>query len=282
MNVHPNFLLKNKPKPILKWAGGKSSLLPKFLENFPQNFETYLEPFLGGASVFLSLSPRIPAIINDSHPELFNLYSVLSLFPQELCEILDTYAAQYSQEFYYDLRKSKIENSIERAARTLFLNKTGFNGLFRHNSKGEFNVPFGKRQKCPTLYDLKNILLVSAKLRQAKLFQYDFEVIFSMSKAGDFIYCDPPYEPLSRTSSFNHYQGGGFSQYDQKRLYSCAKEAASRGVMVAISNSCSDFILNLYKEDKIFRIPARRSINSNGQKRGIIEEVLTLISASSP
>ena len=277
MTANSNFLLEQKAIPVLKWAGGKTSLLSKFVEKFPQKFNRYIEPFLGGGAVFFSLSKEVPAIINDLNPEIFNLYSLIRDHPLELIKILDQYAQKYSEEFYYELRKTKLENKIELAARTLFLNKTGFNGLFRQNSKGEFNVPFGKRLKCPALYDLDNILFVSQKLKAATLLNEDFETILNRAEEGDFIYCDPPYEPLSNTSSFNNYNGLGFSQHEQKRLYEYAKQASLKGATVVISNSSAPFILNLYKEFEVHRISARRSINSNGLKRGEIDEVLVII-----
>jgi DNA adenine methylase len=272
-----NFCLQNKVRPILKWAGGKSSLLSQLVPHFPKKFNRYMEPFFGGGAVFFSLAEGIPAIINDSNPNLFNLYSVIRDFPHELNEILKLYTEKYSEEFYYELRNTKVENKIEEAAKTLFLNKTCFNGLYRQNSKGEFNVPFGKRIKCPALSNLENILFVSQKLKKANLFNEDFEKILSISCAGDFIYCDPPYEPLSRTSSFNSYTGLGFSQKDQERLYESVKQASLKGATIALSHSSAPFILNLYKEFKIHKILARRSINSNGAKRGKINEVLILI-----
>ena len=272
-----NFILQDKIKPVLKWAGGKTSILPKLVENFPQKFNRYIEPFFGGGAVFFSLAEGIPTLINDFNPELFNLYSVIRDSSIELTQILDKYTQKYSEDFYYELRKTKLENKIELAARTLFLNKTGFNGLFRRNLKGEFNVPFGKRLKCPALYVLDNILSVSKKLKTTNIFNEDFETILNMAEDGDFIYCDPPYEPLSITSSFNNYNGLGFSQNEQKRLYECAKQASLKGSFVAISNSSAPFILELYKEFEVKRILARRSINSNGLKRGEIDEVLVVI-----
>ena len=272
-----NFCIQNRVKPVLKWAGGKSSLLSQLVSHFPKKFNRYLEPFLGGGAVFFSLAEGIPAVINDSNPNLFNLYSVIRDYPYELNEILKLYTHKYSEEFYYELRSTKLQSNIEEAAKTLFLNKTCFNGLYRQNSKGEFNVPFGKRIKCPALSNSENILFVSQKLKKATLLSEDFEIILKMASAGDFIYCDPPYEPLSRTSSFNHYTGLGFSQKDQERLYDCVKQAASKGATIALSHSSAPFILNLYKEFKIHKILARRSINSNGAKRGKIQEVLILI-----
>lgn len=280
MTTNPNFLEQSKVKPILKWAGGKSSIIPQLIKYFPYKFNRYLEPFLGGGAVYFSLAENIPALINDLNTELFNLYSIIRDHPFELSQILEQYAQKYSEEFYYNLRKTKLENKIELAARTLFLNKTGFNGLFRQNSKGEFNVPFGKRVKCPALYNIDNILLASKKLQNTQVLNDDFASILAIAGEGDFVYCDPPYEPLSTTSSFNNYNGLGFSQAEQVRLYENAKLAASKGACVAISNSAAPFILELYKEFEIKMISARRAINSNGLKRGEIDEVLVVISSN--
>ncbi len=273
----PQFSIENKSKPILKWAGGKTSLLPQLLNYFPKKFNKYIEPFLGGGAVFLSLSPKKSTIINEYNKEIFHLYTVIQENPKELCDILDYYAEKYSEEFYYELRQKCSENKIEQAARTVFLNKTGFNGLYRQNSKGEFNVPFGKRLICPALYDFKNILQVSKRFQAAELFNYDFEKIINMAGEGDFIYCDPPYEPLSTTSSFNSYNGIGFSKEDQLRLRSCCEKAAKRGAKVIISNSSASFILDIYKDFEVNMLNAKRAINSNGLKRGFIEEALIII-----
>lgn len=278
MATTENFELEKmgqRARPILKWAGGKAQLLPQLIPHFPTQFNRYFEPFLGAGAIYFALDPKCPAIINDANPELYELYLVLRDHPLELMRLLDKYSKKYSENFYYELRASQPRTPISRAARFIFLNKTGFNGLYRLNSKGKFNVPFGKREKCPLLYDAQNVQKVSNRLKQSIIKNCDFEKIIRMAKKGDFVYCDPPYSPLSRTSSFNSYTAGGFSDEEQLRLKLACEEAAKKGVYVAVSNSSAPVILNIYQDWKIHLIKARRSINSKSHLRGPIHEILT-------
>jgi len=270
----------NKVKPILKWAGGKSSTLSQLLPFFPKSFNKYFEPFLGGGAVFFSLDSLKDSYLNDSNKEIITLYEVVRDDVSSLIKSLDILSLKYSEKFYYELRSEIPSIKLDRAARTLFLNKTGFNGLYRQNSKGIFNVPYGKRAKCPALYDKDNILSVSERLKNASLFSLDFEKIIDKSNVGDFVYCDPPYEPLSSTSSFNAYQKGGFSQDEQKRLKETCLKASKRGATVLISNSSADFIKSLYSDCEVHIISARRSINSNGNSRGNVDEVLVVLNSA--
>lgn len=274
------FDLENRAKPVLKWAGGKSALMPQLMASFPSSFQRYIEPFFGGGAVGLALREGRECVLNDRNPELVNLYEVIRDTPSDLLRALDSLAARYSEAFYYELRAANPSSAVERAARTLFLNKTGFNGLYRENARGVFNVPFGKRARCPTLYDEENIARVSARLRHATLRNVDFEEILDETRPGDFVYCDPPYEPLSSTSSFNSYTGGGFSRGEQTRLKSACERAASRGAFVAVSNSSAHFIKDLYQSWDIRPILARRAINSVGSARGEVEEVLVILKTS--
>lgn len=271
------FNLETKGRPILKWAGGKTGLLPQLIDNFPGAFSRYMEPFLGGGAVFFSLKNGVPAVLNDFNKELFNLYSVVRDSPTELMQALDVLTQEYSEEFYYKLREKSPTDPINMAARTVFLNKTGFNGLYRQNSKGGFNVPFGKRTKCPALYENKNLLAVSEKLQKAEIRNQDFELVINEAGAGDFVYCDPPYEPLSATSSFNAYNGGGFSHADQLRLRNVCAAAARRGAVVAVSNSSAPFIKSIYEDWDVRTLFAKRHINSKASSRGAIKEVLVLL-----
>lgn len=269
-----------RARPILKWAGGKSGLIKQLLPLFPNQFTRYFEPFFGGGAVFFALNSKGASFLNDANPELIELYEVVREAPRLLARALDSLSEQYSEDFYYSLREKKPELKVDRAARTVFLNKTGFNGLYRQNSKGDFNVPFGKRVRCPVLYELDNLHRVAAVLRNAVLSTQDFEAVIDQAVAGDFVYCDPPYEPLSRTSSFNAYQRGGFSQEDQRRLKAACLRARSRGVSIVLSNSSADFIKELYSDCDIRSISARRAINSKGSSRGEIQEVAVLMLGS--
>ena len=193
---------------------------------------------------------------------------------------LDALARDYAEAHYYALREQAPVEPVARAARMVFLNKTGFNGLYRQNSRGLFNVPFGKRVRCPMLYDRENILALSARLLHTEILNEDFESVIDRAGAGDFVYCDPPYEPLSSTSSFNSYTGGGFSQSEQARLRDACADAAKRGAIVAVSNSSAPFIKDLYSEWDVRSVSARRAINSKGSSRGEIEEVLVILDSN--
>lgn len=282
MRIEHKELVKNedvKTKPILKWVGGKSSVITQIQPFFPKHPNRYFEPFLGGGAVFFNQNFSCDCFLNDSNSELIELYEVVRDTPSHLMKNLDELAIKYSEQFYYKIRGEIPLSKIARGARTVFLNKTGFNGLYRQNSKGGFNVPFGKRALCPALYDPQNLMRASEALKNATLTSLDFESVINQAEAGDFVYCDPPYEPLSRTSSFNSYQSGGFSQEDQRRLKNVCVEAQKRGVNVIISNSSADFIKNLYSNCTVELISARRSVNSKGGGRGKINEVVVILEA---
>lgn len=267
-------------KPVLKWAGGKAGLIEQLHPLFPQNFSRYIEPFFGGGAVFFSLEHLPQSLINDANSELVHLYQIVRDQPVELMKTLDKLSLLYSEKFYYDLRSNKEGRAVDIAARTVFLNKTGFNGLYRQNSRGEFNVPFGKRTRCPALYDQENILAVSKRLQKTEIRCDDFELILDCTTAGDFVYCDPPYEPVSTTSSFNAYKANGFSQDDQIRLKKACERATARGVFVIVSNSSASFITELYKDWDMRTILARRAINSKSEKRGPVAEIVVLMNLS--
>jgi DNA adenine methylase len=271
------FDIESRAKPVLKWAGGKSGLLTQLVGNFPKTFSRFVEPFMGGGAVAFALKEGVPAVLNDANCELVNLYTVVRDRQRDLMLELDKLKYTYSEEFFYNLRKENPKDNVKRAARTVFLNKAGFNGLYRQNSKGQFNVPFGKRAVCPALYDSENISKVANRLATADLRNEDFELILAEAGPGDLVYCDPPYEPLSVTSSFNSYTGGGFSQGEQVRLRDACIAAAERGAVVAVSNSSADFIKTIYSEWDVRTVSAKRAINSKGNGRGEIEEVLVFL-----
>lgn len=275
------FDLANRTKPILKWAGGKSALLPQLVEHFPRQFSCYLEPFLGGGAVFFSLRKNhlLHKWVNDSDPDLYNLYCVVRDTPQSLMRTLAEYSENYSESFYYKLREQQFEDPVLRASQTVFLNKCGFNGLYRKNRSGKFNVPFGKRAYCPILFQESNLLEASERLRSAELTCVDFETVLEQAPEGSLVYCDPPYAPVSATASFRHYQGSGFSLEDQQRLWQACLHAHSRGVHVVVSNSYCDSIVNLYGKDRVRTVNARRNINSKGSARGPVQEVLGVLLA---
>ena len=267
----------NKPYPFVKWAGGKRQLINQMEFYFPKNFNKYIEPFLGGGAVFFHLLPK-KAILSDSNLELINCYNVIKYNVKELIESLSNH--KYEEKYYYQIRAldrdreafKKISN-IEKASRTIYLNKTGYNGLFRVNSKGFFNVPFGFH-KNPTICDKTNLIAVHQVIRNVKIVHGSFEICLKFAEKNDFIYFDPPYYPLSQTSNFTSYNKGNFGESSQKELYNVFKKLDKCGCKLLLSNSYSDYILDLYKDYEIIILKARRSINSNAQRRGLIKEVL--------
>ena len=270
-----------KGKPFVKWAGGKRQIMDKLMKYVPYEFDTYYEPFVGGGALLFELSPK-KAVINDSNKELMNVYEVLCNEEKfkKLCSVLNSYERDHSEEFYYELRnKDRNKNAFNRlsdytrAARTIYLNKACFNGLYRVNSKNEFNVPFGKKAKVNT-YEGSNLITVSNYLtmNDIKLLCVDFEEAVSTAKKGDFVYFDPPYD--SETSTFNSYTEEGFGKEHQRRLARVFKELDEKGVYVMLSNHNTTLINELYSGYNIHVIEAKRNINSNGNKRGKVEEVI--------
>ena len=269
-----------KGKPFVKWAGGKRQINDKLKKYIPEDFNTYYEPFVGGGALLFELSPK-KAVINDCNSELMNVYTVLCDEDKfkKMCKVLNTYEMRHSEEFFYELRsKDKNKSFLKlsdytRAARTIYLNKACFNGLYRVNSKSEFNVPFGKKVKVNT-YEGSNLITVSNYLtmNDIKILSCDFEDAVKDAKKGDFVYFDPPYD--SDTSTFNSYTEDGFNKESQRRLARVFKELDERGVFVMLSNHNTILINELYKDYNINIIEAKRNINANGKKRGKVEEVI--------
>ncbi len=270
-----------KGKPFVKWAGGKRQILDKLKKYIPDEYNTYYEPFIGGGALLFELSPR-SAVINDSNAELINVYQVLCNEEKfkKMCKILNSHETNHSEEYYYEIRNKDRNKSTynklsdyTRAARTIYLNKACFNGLYRVNSKGEFNVPFGKKTKVNT-YEGNNLITVSNYLtmNDIKILNVDFEEAVATAKKGDFVYFDPPYD--SDKAIFNSYTEEGFNKDDQRRLASVYKELDKKGVYVMLSNHNTVLIKELYKDYNIHIIEAKRNINSNAEKRGKVEEVI--------
>ena len=270
-----------KGKPFVKWAGGKRQIIDKLKQYIPDEFNTYYEPFVGGGALLFELSPK-NAVINDYNKELMNVYSVLCNEEKfkKMCSVLNSYEANHSEDFFYELRNKdrnkKTFNRLSdytRAARTIYLNKACFNGLYRVNSKDEFNVPFGKKTKVNT-YDGSNLITVSNYLtmNNVKIQCVDFEESVKTAKKGDFVYFDPPYD--SDTATFNSYTEEGFGKDEQRRLATVFKDLDERGVYVMLSNHNTILVKELYKDYHIYVIEAKRNINSNGKKRGKVEEVI--------
>jgi len=267
-------------RPFLKWAGGKRQLLPEIKNYVPKKYNTYYEPFLGGGAILFNLQPK-NATINDSNTELINCYEVIRDSLEEL--IGDLKKHENNESYYYEMREldrtttyKDNYDKIKRASRILYLNKTCYNGLFRVNSQGQFNVPFG-RYKNPNILDEAVLRAVNKYLNnnKVKIFNTDFEKAVLDAKKGDFVYFDPPYDPVSNTASFTGYDVNGFDKEEQKRLKSVFDDLTSRGCQALLSNADTDFIIKLYgSRYKIEKISATRAINSNALKRGKITEVL--------
>jgi DNA adenine methylase len=260
--------------PFLKWAGGKKQLLKQYSPYFPETWRTYFEPFLGGGAVFFHLQPSA-AVLSDITEELTNAYTVVRDRVEELIAALGVHRNE--RHYYYSVRAWRPETltPVERAARLIFLNRTCFNGLYRVNSKGQFNVPFG-RYSNPTICDQTGLRAASLALRGVEICAADFEEALDRAETGDFAYLDPPYNPLSTTSSFTAYAQGGFSENAQRRLASVYKRMDSRGVMLMLSNSASELVRGLYSGFRVVEVTARRAINSKAEGRGRIPELLIL------
>lgn len=270
-------------KPFLKWAGGKRQLIPEIMaSHLPEkritNKITYFEPFIGGGALLFALQPQ-NAVLNDSNAELINCYKIIRDSVDELIEDLKRH--ENEENYYYAIREwdrareYQTKTEIERASRIIFLNKTCYNGLFRVNSSGQFNVPFG-RYKNPNILDIAVLKAVSQYLNehQVKILNQDFEDCVRDAIAGDFIYFDPPYDPVSETASFTGYDVNGFDKEEQRRLKETFDDLTRRKCNVLLSNAYTDFIVDLYSEYKQTRISATRAINSNASKRGKVDEIL--------
>ena len=270
-----------KGKPFVKWAGGKRQIMPEIKKYVPENYDTFYEPFVGGGAVFFELAPR-KAVINDYNSELMNVFECIKdeVKFDKMCTELNHHEANHSEEYYYqvrnidrDVRKYNKLADYKKAARTIYLNKACFNGLYRVNSKNEFNVPFGKKEKVNT-YEGQNLGVVHCILNfnDIKLLSTDFEEAVKDAKKGDFVYLDPPYD--SDTSTFNDYTENGFNKDEQRRLALLFKELSDRGCFVMLSNHNTILVNELYKDYNIHVIEAKRNINANGKKRGKVEEVI--------
>ena len=277
--------MKYRPSTVF-WIGradgGKRQLLPEIKKYAPKKFNTYFEPFVGGGAVLFELQPN-QAIVNDINKELINVYSVIQNNVDELIETLSN-QNEYSNtsECYYRVRELDREpqkynklTGIERAARILYLNKTCYNGLYRVNSMGEFNSPFGS-YKNPNIVNEVTLKAVSKYFNESniKFLNGDFEKVLKTAKKGDFVYFDPPYAPISKTSNFTGYNENGFGENEQIRLKEVCDSLDKKGVKFLLSNSDCEFIRDLYKDYNIAKIKAKRAINSNGNNRGAISEVL--------
>lgn len=306
-NSETNPEISGTAKPFLKWAGGKGQLLNAFLKYYPDELKTksinhYYEPFVGGGAVFFDIAQRFDiqtAFLYDVNEELILTYRVVQKDVFKLIDYLEHYKKQYLKlddykktEFFYKLRQNfnqqrlKIDHThyseswILRAAQIIFMNKTCFNGLFRFNLKGEFNVPMG-RYKNPKILDEQNLINTSKLLEIAEIKKADFSEVENDLGGNSFVYFDPPYRPISKTSSFTSYSKNKFEDAEQLKLAELFQRLHDKGVKQMLSNSDpknynaeDNFFDDLYENFQIFRIPAKRMINSNAAKRNAINEII--------
>lgn len=271
------------PRPFIKWAGGKTQLISQYADYFPARYLNYYEPFVGGGAIFFHLQPT-SAVLFDINLELVNVYRCVRDQLEELVDRLEEHHEQHSSEHYYAVRAamqiSKSEDwfaqgsNVDRAARFIYLNKTCFNGLYRENSKGHFNVPLGS-YKNPAIYDPEILRADSIALQSAEIQPGSFDQVLQYAHTSDdFVYFDPPYYPISPTSNFTAYNRYAFGEEKQIQLRDVVKELSDRGVKVMLSNSDCEFVRDLYQDFNIHTIHATRNINCNAEKRGKITEVL--------
>lgn len=264
--------------PFVKWVGGKRQLLKYIKPILPESINTYYEPFIGGGALLFDHRPSV-AVINDYNKELINTYNVIRGDVEALIADLKTHV--YDKDYFYEIR-SLDRNSdyssmsdLKRASRLLYLNKSCFNGLYRVNSKGEFNSPFGSYTN-PNIVNEDTLLAVSRYLNNNNVTTRtgDFQEAVFDAQDGDFVYFDPPYDPVSKSANFTAYSKLGFSREDQERLRDLCIELTDRGVKFLLSNASTDFINELYSGFTILEVGANRAINSNGAKRKKVQEVL--------
>jgi len=272
----------SQAKPFLKWAGGKSRIAKDIAKFFPVNFDHYIEPFLGGGAIYFSISPR-NGLLNDLNKYLIETYIIIRDRPNKLISRLQIIDNEYhalstlesKSKYYYDCREQYNEAStkdIEKSALFIFLNKTGFNGMYRENSKGKYNIPFGKHYKC-LICDTKNILEVSRNLATISLTSGDYKEALKSAQKGDLVYLDPPYVPVSKTSNFTQYQKEGFDYNEHILLRDLALELHKKGCYIVISNSCCKKSKDLYA-DKAFHIHSIKITRLIHASKKIVPEIV--------
>lgn len=259
-------------RPFIKWVGGKRQLLPSLVAHAPQRFGRYHEPFLGGGALFFHLRPA-RAVLSDTNARLIRTWTGVRDQVEDVIALLRTYP--HDRDFFTSLRAKPIDDrtNAEVAAWFIYLNRTGFNGLYRVNRHNVFNVPFGAYTH-PTICDADNLRAVSAALADTELHVEDFAKVLDRAEPGDFVYFDPPYVPLTATSSFTAYTADGFSMAEQARLRDTARQLKDRGVRVLLSNSSAPAVHELYAAFERTPVAATRAINCDATRRGAVTELL--------
>ncbi|QNL41818.1 DNA adenine methylase [Streptococcus constellatus] len=267
-------------QPFTKWTGGKRQLLGELRSYMPGNYNRYFEPFVGGGALFFDLAPE-QAVINDFNEELINAYRQIKDKPVDLIDLLLGHKENNSKDYYLELRAADRDGrlasmtDVERAARILYMLRVDFNGLYRVNSKNQFNVPYG-RYKNPKIVDVDLIHQISGYLNEndIEILQTDFADAVAGAQTGDFVYFDPPYIPLNETSSFTSYTHEGFSYEEQVRLRDTFKELTDRGVYVMLSNSSSPLVEELYQDFNVHFVEVQRTNGAKSSSRGKISEII--------
>ncbi len=278
------FMTKSSlPRPVVKWAGGKRQLLGELVERCPEDFENYFEPFFGGGALYLHLwrkgAVRGRVFLNDANPELINLYRMVRDHPAEVAAAVKQPEFANTREAYLAcrMRFNAIRGTdacVERAALFLYLNHHGYNGLWRVNRRGEYNIPFGRYVKPPRFGEEAVLTALAAALEPAVLSEGDFAGILPDISKGDFVYLDPPYFPVSETANFTSYTTESFGMAEQERLCAMFREADRRGARVMLSNSVAPEILEMYAEFSVERVQVLRYLNAKVSGRGGAEEII--------
>lgn len=265
-------------KPFLRWAGGKSKLVKSIKDFLPQSnsYDSYFEPFVGAGAMFFYINPS-KAILSDINVDLINCYRQVAKHPIEVWNLLQIYKKLDSKEFYYNIRSQKIEElkPVEQAARFIYMNKAAFNGIYRVNQRGEFNVPYGPSFKGPALPEKCVLEDASEILNRAILLAADYREVCEMAKRGDFIYLDPPYPPTNGTAYFTHYSADRFNWDDQRQVSKVFRELDEKGCLVMMSNSDRKEIRSMYKGYYMQRLKVTRWLGSNGNRFKVDELVIT-------
>jgi DNA adenine methylase len=267
-------------KPFLKWVGGKRQLLQEITRHAPKSFRNYHEPFVGGGAVFFHLrrtQPDRPAFLTDSNQRLIRAYLAVQKNVERVIALLQKHQRNHDKRYFHEMRDRRDIDSApdaEVAAWLIYLNRTAYNGLYRVNSSNIFNVPLGNYVN-PTICDEDNLRACARALTGAQIETAGFESVADRAQKGDFVYFDPPYQPLTRTAKFTDYTREGFGDEDQTRLRNVARELKDRGVFVVLSNSNAPFIKKLYRDGFTqHKVDARRAVNSDPKGRGLVQELI--------
>ncbi len=267
------------PRPFLKWAGGKGQLLGELVARVDAvgEYGRYHEPFVGGGALFFEMVRtgrlRGRATLADSNPNLIDAYWGVKKDVESVIRLLQAHKKQHKKEYYYGVRAKVPEDRLARAARIIYLNRTCYNGLYRENRKGEFNVPYG-RYKNPAICDEKNLRAVARALKRARIETRHFAKVLDWAQDGDLVYFDPPYHPVSKTASFTSYEKNGFDEGAQRQLADVFRELDKTRVKLILSNSMTPLVRELYRGFRMEQVLARRPVNSKADRRGEVREAL--------